>query len=249
MAFQYTRETVAGVSDDVFNEFYIYVDALVELLSFERLNPYTSVPYCPYNDPRFTMFPLREIVTNEEGGNVRKKYYWFQVEYSLPFKERLDPNPPTKQLISINVNLCLIFNGENQFIKSDFWVESSLLLEGIGIFEDRMSTEDLRSIDEIKDGLRIFLATWHNFFICPYDEDRQYEKRRLILDNYDYRHRKYMNYIKYSRLNHQEMWQTFLLRSNALVNSVPRDSLQSLRNPLYEYEDELMREVTSQGVS
>jgi hypothetical protein len=58
-----------------------------------------------------------------------------------------------------------------------------------------------------------------------------------------------MNYIKYSRLNHQEMWQTFLLRSNPLVNSVPRDSLQSLRNPLYEYEDELMREVTSQGVS
>ncbi len=60
-----------------------------------------------------------------------------------------------------------------------------------------MRTQDLGTLDEIRNGLRIGLASTHNFYNnFPPDTESQLLKRGLILSNYEERHSKYIDYIR-----------------------------------------------------
>ncbi len=57
-----------------------------------------------------------------------------------------------------------------------------------------MRTRDWTTTEEIKNGLRILLATLHDFYISPYDLKSQVQRRNAILENYEKRDDKYTHY-------------------------------------------------------
>jgi len=245
MEFRYDRENIPGVSDDVLNEFYNYVDVLLELISVERVNPYNNIPYCPNNDATFEFEPRGEKIFDDYGVEKHKFYYSFHVQYTLPCKLKVD-EPPRNIGILIHVNQNLTFNQEKELIKNDFEVGMKNSWIGYSVFWMHMMTKDLRDIEEIQDGMRIFLATFMNFYVYPYNPTLQLDRDNLMKRNYQERHNKYLDFIRNERPSRREQMIIFLGRFG---RTCPSDVFEHIKDGYLRYENDLMREVTSQGVA
>jgi len=244
MEFRYDRENIPGVSDDVLNEFYNYVDVLLELISVERVNPYNGIRYCPNNDATFEFEPRGEEIFDDYGVEKHKFSYCFNVRYTLPF--RLNVEDPSENLeIMIYVNQKLTFNQEKELINNDFIVGIQTSWYLFFCFFIHMITKDLRSIEEIQDGMRIFLATMVNFYVCPFTASLQEDRADLISRNYKKRHNKYLNFIRNERPSRRKQMVIFMGRFG---RTYPPDVFEHIKDEYLRYENDLMREVTSQGV-
>jgi len=245
MAYYYNRESIPGISDKEFDEFYIYVYSLVKLLFIERVNPDNDVLYCPNDDATFEMMPKS---IKEGDNNTTQWRYQFKVRFTLPFKYL--PDEETNHTnCNIDVNLSLTLNQEGILTSKNLDVSVCTWIMGIGPSWWYMLNRDLLSIEEIEDGLRIFLASLHNFYICPYDGGLQYQRLNRIKQNYQERYYKYVNFIKVERPNHIEMMNTLLSRRNPIMHALSPDTVRSMVGAESQaWQNTIMREVTSQGV-
>lgn len=254
MVFQYERAIIEGVPDFVTENFYTYVDTILDLLVMERFNPYTHELYCPNDDPTFEMRPVREFVFERlEVGFRRDVEYKFTANFTLPCEYRINGEEINRLPISLKVYKCITLDGDNNIIQNVFSVglnplnvdfESNIL--GCYLFFE-LRTEDLGTVNEIRDGLRILLASTHNFYDCEPDTNLLCVRTQRIADNYNERHNKYVHYME----------NVYLLDSPQLVQFMgPHgpggkysfDMMECIKNRFLQEHQDLMREVTSQGV-
>lgn len=249
MDFQYERASIPGVPDSAFNEFYTYVDIILDMLVRERLNPYTNELYCLCEDATFEMLPVEErIQLNMESGYRRELNHKCRVKFSLPFRERIDNEIQQKYPIYLQVILAICFDDDDNFLDNNyFWVFYSPQIYNAEHKDYYMITRDQRDSNEIRDTLRIFLASTQNLYNCALDGSSQRRRRSRIVDDYIRRHNKYIGYISNEYLSDSPKLVPFFGKYGP-VNHYPYDMTQLLKKVFVEEHKDLMRDVTSQGV-
>jgi hypothetical protein len=246
MDFQYEKEICVDNANNHCTRFYHYVDLIIELLERERSNPYTGELYCPYDDPRFEMLPVKysgEAYT-----------YQFLAYFTIPLGNIINQVPTTRVESCLEVHMILYLDERSRIRHVSFlinlWTQHPYFH-----YMNRMILDSLNNDDEKKDGLRIFIASVHHYYSGsldnyhrPMDSDLQFLRRRKRIEkNYRERHERYIHYIRYELplLNHQ--LELFMGPLGPGGQHHP-SQVDGIRDHYVREHNNFMREVTSQGV-
>lgn len=194
MAFPYERIDIPGAPPEIVDKFYEYVDIISELFFRERVNPLTEIPYCPNDDQKYQFHPLSE----RQWGNIDPhilRDISYGIQYTVPFQQKLN-DPIVDNFFLFNINLQLKFSPENEFLDSNIWVTLQAREPYLGYQNFNMKIWDLHGRQEIIDGFRIFMGTFINFYVFPWDGNLQHKKIALLLEDYNKRHLQYLELIR-----------------------------------------------------
>jgi hypothetical protein len=243
MVFHYDRITRQDVPANLSDEFYTYVDTILDLLIMERINPYTHMLYCPYDDPTFSMSPVHIRYSHKK--EIR---YTFEAFYTLPKQDRID-EPITRVHICLKVSLRIFFKSNDDFSFHNFIVELCPQMSNTGSLPYEMETRYFKTLDQIRDGLRIFLASAHDFYSCPPDEDSRLARRGHITSDYIDRNSKYINHIQSDGDPNRKRKADEFMGLTHLEKRYNSDVMTLVRDKYLNNHNDFMRRITSQGVA
>jgi len=248
MEFQYERVTLPGVPNQAFDEFYTYVDIILNMLGRERVNPYTDIPYCPNNDPIFEMLPVQDTVYYAQTDMHRRELsYRFRATFSLPYNHRINGLFIETLPVPLKVELILSFNIKDEFYGNRLLVYISPQITDVGSLTYHMIRHNLHTLEGIRDGLRIFLASIQNFYRCRPDSRSELRRRDNIIANYIQRYRQYIHYMQ-NDFPRNDVLEQFWGRHGP-GGQYHRDMMEGVEEIFAQEHNRLMREVTSQGVA
>ena len=247
MALPYERIEIPGTPPEVLDKFYEYVDIISALFFHERVNPLTGIPYCPNNDQTYRVSPLYE---RRWGGDIDPhvlKNIYYIIQYTVPFQERLN-GPIQQNVFQFHIDLQLKFSTDEKFINSNIWISVQARQPGMGYQSFNMKIWDLNSRQEIIDGFRIFMGTFINFYVLPWEGHLQHLKIAHLLKDYDERHARYIHFIREEYRT--EMAKLLMLRfRRSPMHGIPSSVVtEYFIEPILKKKTELLRDLSMNGV-